>query len=85
VVESVFSGVGGGPCFFARVGSHLACFGSLDVWFGVVLCDDGEVSEVCDGLGRLYRGPSFRAGKCGGNGSGDLYVVGGTGDWGGGW
>ena len=43
----------------------------MDVRFGVVLCDvgDGKVGEVCDGLGRLSRGPSFGAGECGAGGS----------------
>jgi hypothetical protein len=34
------------------------------------------VSEVCDGLGRLYCGPSVGAGEGGGGGAGDLEVVG---------
>ena len=44
----------------------------MDVRFGVVLCDvgDGKVGEVCDGLGRLSRGPSFGAGECGAGGRG---------------
>jgi hypothetical protein len=32
------------------------------------------VGEVCDGLGRLYRGPSVGAGEGGGSGAGDLEV-----------
>ena len=35
------------------------------------------MSEVCDGFGRLYRGPSIGAGEGGGGGAGDLKVVGG--------
>ena len=36
------------------------------------------MSEVCDGFGRLYRGPSVGAGEGGGGGAGDLKVVGGV-------
>ena len=36
------------------------------------------MGEVCDGLGRLYRGPSVGAGEGGGSGAGDLKVVGGV-------
>ena len=36
------------------------------------------MSEVRDGLGRLYRGPSVGAGEGGGSGAGDLEVVGGV-------
>ena len=36
------------------------------------------MSEVCDGFGRLYRGPSVGAGEGGGGGAGDLEVVGGV-------
>ena len=36
------------------------------------------MGEVCDGFGRLYRGPSVGAGEGGGSGAGDLEVVGGV-------
>ena len=36
------------------------------------------MGEVCDGLGRLYRGPPVGAGEGGGSGAGDLKVVGGV-------
>ena len=48
------------------------------MWFGVVLCDvrDCEMGEACDGLGWLSCGPSFGIGECGGNGPGDVGVLG---------
>ena len=36
------------------------------------------MSEACDGLRWLGRGPSFGVGECGGNGPGDVGVLGGV-------